>query len=71
MSNKVFVRGHIGRLKERWESVDLSRKEYDFFDSEYLRVIIGNLYAVADEQENLDRLLETAKNMIIAEDGKA
>ena len=64
MSNKVFVRGHIGRLKERWESVDLSSKEYDFFDSECVRGIAGNLSAAA---ENLDRLLEKAKNMIVAE----
>lgn len=71
MSNKVFVRGHIGRLKERWESVDLSSKEYDFFDSEYVRDIAGNLSAAAEAQENLDRLLEKAKNMIIAEDGNA
>lgn len=68
MSDKKFVRGHIGRLQERWDSVDMSRKEYDFFDSEYMRDITGNLRDSAEEQENLDRLLEKAKNMIIAGD---
>lgn len=65
---KNYVRGNIGRLKERWESVELSRKEYDFFDSEYVEDIIGNLRTVADEQENLEGLLEKAKNMIMAGD---
>ena len=71
MSKKAFVRGYTGRLKERWEYVDLSREEYDFFDAEYIRDIIENLRAVSDEQEELDRLLEKAKNMMIAEDENA
>ena len=39
MSNSINVRDYIGRLSEWWTNVDLSRKEYDYFDREYMDII--------------------------------
>ena len=68
MSNKIFVRDYIGRLREWWSKVDMSRNEYDLFDSEYVSDIEKKLKDAAEEQEALDQLLEKARTMIIAEE---
>lgn len=68
MSNSINVRDYIGRLSEWWTNVDLSRKEYDYFDREYMDIIKKKLKETAEEQENLDRLLDKARIMMMAED---
>ena len=68
MSNSINVRDYIGRISEWWTNVDLSRKEYDYFDREYMDAIKKKLKDTAEEQENLDRLLDKARIMMMAED---
>ena len=68
MSNSINVRDYIGRISEWWTNVDLSRKEYDYFDREYMDIIKKKLKETAEEQENLDRLLDKARIMMMAED---
>ena len=68
MSNSINVRDYIGRLSEWWTNVDLSRKEYDYFDREYMDIKKKKLKETAEEQENLDRLLDKARIMMMAED---